>query len=211
MKKALILLMMGTCILQTSAREAKTASGDAVQPAIGASVVRLDETITFYCDIPEFPALFGKDMPVKLKALRPARTKEENLRILAFLNDLLFSKTKPVQTILLKGIERGTTFCLLADVEVDGRDLCDLLVEQNLAHKIVVVGEETAADSGSTPAVSEPQGSAAGGYVSSKSSKVFHKATCPHARRLDMSKAQTFATRDEAIKAGRRPCKTCNP
>jgi hypothetical protein len=211
MKKALILLLICTGTVWATDEPAETACGEAAQSAIAASIVRVDETITFYCDIPEFPPLFGQDMPVRLKMLRPARTAEENQKLLAFLNELLFSKTRPVQSVRLKDAERGTTFCLLADVEVDGRDLCDLLVERNLAHKIVVVGDSAAAESDNAPAAGEPDAEPAGGYVCSKSSKVFHKPTCSHAKRLDMSKAQTFATRDEAIKTGRRPCKTCNP
>lgn len=214
MKKALILLLICTAVTRATGeqtQETESASAEKMEAAVAASIIRLDETLTFYCDIPQFPALFGKDMPVRLKTLRPARTQEENRKLLAFLNELLFSKTRPVQSVLLKGIERGTSFCLMADVEVDGRDLCELLVQQNLAHKIVVVGDGPTADSENAVTVSQTDAPAAGGYVSSKSSKVFHKPTCPHAKRLDMSKAQTFATRDEAVKTGRRPCKTCNP
>lgn len=214
MKKALILLLICTAVTRATGeqtQETESASAEKTEAAVAASIIRLDETITFYCDIPQFPALFGKDMPVRLKTLRPARTQEENRKLLAFLNELLFSKTRPVQSVLLKGIERGTSFCLMADVEVDGHDLCELLVQQNLAHRIVIVGDRPADETDSAVTVAENDAPAPDVFVSSKSSKVFHKPTCPHAKRLDMSKAQTFATRDEAVKTGRRPCKTCNP
>ncbi len=46
-------------------------------------------------------------------------------------------------------------------------------------------------------------------YVGNKNSKVFHRPDCPSARRLK-SKVY-FDSREEAIEAGYRPCKRCNP
>ncbi|MHC5182087.1 MAG: Ada metal-binding domain-containing protein, partial [Planctomycetota bacterium] len=49
------------------------------------------------------------------------------------------------------------------------------------------------------------------GYVATRSSKIYHRTTCMHAKRMDASKAISFAQREDAEKTGRRPCKTCKP
>jgi hypothetical protein len=48
-------------------------------------------------------------------------------------------------------------------------------------------------------------------YVSSARSQVFHKADCPAAAKISPGNLVHYATRDEAIRAGKRPCKECNP
>jgi len=48
-------------------------------------------------------------------------------------------------------------------------------------------------------------------YVASKNSEVFHKPDCPSAARISAENRVTYETRDEAIAAGKRPCKRCNP
>jgi hypothetical protein len=48
-------------------------------------------------------------------------------------------------------------------------------------------------------------------YVASKNSKVFHKADCPSAKRILPKNLVTYATREDAVKAGKRPCERCNP
>jgi hypothetical protein len=53
----------------------------------------------------------------------------------------------------------------------------------------------------------EPQA----GYVGSKGSTVFHKSDCPWAKKILPKNLITFATRQEAIDAGKRPCKNCKP
>jgi micrococcal nuclease len=218
MKNALIPLIVSICSMSLPAEESAAAKNSPVTygQAVVSSILRLDENITFYCNIEGFPPLIGENMPVRIKSLKAAGTPQENQRLLVFLNGLLFSKDKPVKTIVLKEIERGRPFCLVADIEVDGRDLCDLLVEKNLARKIVEVNGSRPEDTSVEPedAAGKAAVSAAGEpltYIASKSSKVYHRSTCPHAKRLDMTKAITFSSSEEAAKTGRRPCKTCNP
>ena len=48
-------------------------------------------------------------------------------------------------------------------------------------------------------------------YVSSKNSQVFHSPQCRSAKRIKPENLITYSSREEAIKAGKRPCKVCKP
>lgn len=48
-------------------------------------------------------------------------------------------------------------------------------------------------------------------YVASKSSAVFHKPECRWAKNISDQNLVSYTSKDRAMKAGKRPCKTCNP
>jgi hypothetical protein len=48
-------------------------------------------------------------------------------------------------------------------------------------------------------------------YVASKNSNVFHKPDCRWAQKISPTNLVGYNSRDEAIRAGKRPCKWCNP
>jgi hypothetical protein len=48
-------------------------------------------------------------------------------------------------------------------------------------------------------------------YVASKNSSVFHKPDCRWAQNISQDNLVTYNSRNEAIQAGKRPCKLCNP
>lgn len=48
-------------------------------------------------------------------------------------------------------------------------------------------------------------------YVSSKYSIKFHRPDCKQALKIDPLIRVTFKTAKEAIDAGKRPCRLCNP
>ncbi len=48
-------------------------------------------------------------------------------------------------------------------------------------------------------------------YVSSKNSQVFHSPECRSAKRIKPENLVGYNSRDEAIQAGKRPCKVCKP
>lgn len=48
-------------------------------------------------------------------------------------------------------------------------------------------------------------------YVASKNSKVFHKPDCSSAKKISPKNLVGYNSRDEVLKAGRRPCKLCKP
>jgi len=67
-----------------------------------------------------------------------------------------------------------------------------------------------------SPAIPENQAktdveSTASGYLASKSSSIFHKPECRWAKNISEGNLVSYTSKDEAIKAGKIPCKTCNP
>ena len=48
-------------------------------------------------------------------------------------------------------------------------------------------------------------------FVASKNSKVFHAPNCSSAKRINPENLTGYNSRDEAIQAGKRPCKRCKP
>lgn len=95
------------------------------------------DSITF--DIPETPAIVGKNIVVRLRGID---TPELNKKTCA--NELMIAREakKLVHTLLtnaslinLHRIERGKYFRILADVEFDGQDLAEVLIKNRLAIK----------------------------------------------------------------------------
>jgi hypothetical protein len=48
-------------------------------------------------------------------------------------------------------------------------------------------------------------------YVASKSSNIFHRPDCRWAKNISPENLVKYKSREEAIKAGKRPCKSCRP
>jgi hypothetical protein len=48
-------------------------------------------------------------------------------------------------------------------------------------------------------------------FISSSNSNVFHKPGCRWAQNISKENLVIYQSKEEAIKAGKRPCKTCNP
>ena len=182
-------------------------------------VLNIDAACTLFCNIDAFPPLIGQNMPVRLEGVEMPAAGAVNGEVVAFLRQVLTPPApQATPSILLKNIRRGDTFSLTADIEIDGKDLAQRLVDKGLARRVLHLAaaaplqEPAAAAPAVVPQKAQPlAASPAGTFIASKSSKVFHRTTCPHAKRLDPAKAITFQTRQEAEQNGRRPCKTCNP
>jgi hypothetical protein len=103
---------------------------------------------------------------------------------------LVSSRKERIQSGPFAGIE-GTV------IKRSGKDT--LLVTVNFLQRGVSVAlEETAA-----PSVQS--------YVASVKSQFFHKAGCKSATTVLEKNLVHYATRDEAIAAGKTPCHECNP
>lgn len=69
------------------------------------------------------------------------------------------------------------------------------------------VGDGSATTSNQPAASKTPEG----GFIASKTSDVFHKFDCRWAQNISAENLVRYRTRDEAVKAGKRPCKFCSP
>ena len=78
--------------------------------------------------------------------------------------------------------------------------LTQLIVALILAGTLAVPG-------GAAPAAAQKQPA----YVASAKREPFHKPDCEWAKKISPANLETFKSRDEAIKAGHRPCKVCKP
>ncbi len=68
---------------------------------------------------------------------------------------------------------------------------------------------ETAAAPAPAPAESRAAGET--GYVAGRNGRTFHRADCPWAKGIDASTLVTYKTREEAVAAGKKPCRICKP
>lgn len=194
--------------------------------AEAAQVVQVLPDFCLVCNIRNYPPVVGEKMPVYIRGLQAAGTQADS-KVQTYLQTLLCKQPQdPNQAIVLKNIQRGETFCLIADIEINRRDIGDYLVEQGLVERILKapVSEQDAPPSTEPPAkqptVLQPKAPPAltiapgpmptQGYIASKGSRIFHRIGCPHINRIGEAQRMYFRTREEAA-SGRRPCKTCNP
>ncbi len=93
------------------------------------------DSITF--DIPETPAIVGKNIVVRLRGIDTPELKKktcpEETAIAQQAQKMVHTLLKGAKVINLHRIERGKYFRILADVEFDGQDLATVLINNKLA------------------------------------------------------------------------------
>ncbi len=179
-------------------------------------VHRIDASCVLFCDIDAFPPVIGQDIPVHLSGVELSEGEAVSSEVVAFFRDVLLAVDDDAPpSIVLRNIRRGDTFSLVADIEVNGSDLAQMLVDQGLARRAIQLVTEPAEQKPKGQAKTKPAQESAqneeDAYVASTSSRVFHRHDCSHAKRIDASRAVTFQTRQEATQSGRRACKMCTP
>lgn len=215
-----VFLFCSSVVFSQQSPETKT---DSFGDAVVTKALRVDAACRIYCDIADWPAIVGSEIPVQIRGLEPQA--EFSLTVRTFILDTLTAAAKTTDAnnpaapaIQLKYIQRGQTFCLIADVAVDGNDLGQMLIDRGYAKKLIVPQNAEPATQ-ALPAASEsekqntssPAAALAEGYLSSKSSKVFHKPTCTHAKRIKENTKVVYKTKEDAVASGRRPCLACKP
>ncbi len=93
------------------------------------------DSITF--DIPETPAIVGKNIVVRLRGIDTPELKKKTCASESIIareaKELVHTLLKNASIINLHRIDRGKYFRILADVEFDGQDLAEILVKNKLA------------------------------------------------------------------------------
>jgi hypothetical protein len=70
----------------------------------------------------------------------------------------------------------------------------------------------TSKSSSQNPTETDKRSPSAGhGYVASNGSDIFHKRDCRWAKNISPENVVTYQSREQAVKAGKRPCKWCKP
>lgn len=177
-------------------------------------VYKGEDVYSFRCDVKDWPAIIGQDVPVRVAgvelpgivAQQPAPNKFFERQTVKFLNDFL----KDAKTIELKNIRRGKDFCLVADVIADSNSLADVLIKKGFAKRTdkTILRVKPNIKKVIETKILAPENTT---WLASSNSKVFHTSKCSFAKRMKKGTAIQFPTREKAIETGRRPCKTCKP
>jgi len=83
--------------------------------------------------------------------------------------------------------------------------------QAHLAHSEVYTEKERGYSETVRPPAPIAPAEVSGGFVASVNSQVFHKPGCKSAAKISPKNLVRYATRDEAIQAGKRPCAECQP
>lgn len=193
----------------TRKRAMKTYGGGQV-----AAVSKCEEIFSFRCDIKGWPAIIGKDIPVRIAGIEmPDIVAQQGVPNKFFQQQsmkFLAAYLKNAKKIELANIRRGTDFCLIADVIADNNSLAEVLIKKGLAKKAEKITLSNKPNikkiiESKTPA---PKNTT---WLASSNSKIFHTSNCSFAKRLKKDSTIIFPTRIKATETGRRPCKTCKP
>ena len=159
------------------------------------------------------PPIIGQDIPVTIKNIEPpfivADQNTPNKFFELQVKKFLEAKLAKAENISLERIQRGLSFCLVADITLDGKNLARLLVEEDLARPSLMPEKNNKTRQSRRPKISQtnirqnrrtaptqkqqPQNSAI--FVASKNGKVFHKTNCSHAKRISPENIVRFKTR----------------
>ena len=131
---------------------------------------------------------------------------------LARKNDFYFKadvwKTEPVmQAVSVKSMPTKVTDVVLEQVEtfIHAYVAANPPGTRPSAPKDITVKPEKPTKPDAKPIVAEYK------YIASKNSKVFHKPDCRWAKRIKPANLVGYNSRNEAIEAGKKPCKSCQP
>jgi len=182
-------------------------AGIKIMPGIAGNILNIDE-LRVYIDMLKFADsqqyVFRVQASVS-REVRLARTSNFSLRADVW-------KTEPVmQAVSAENMPAKVTNVVLEQVEAF---ICAYLIanppdKQPADARTTDTVSQTAQRQQARPAAKPLV--AKYNYVASKNSKVFHKPECSSAKRILPKNLVGYNSRDEALKAGRRPCKQCKP
>lgn len=101
-------------------------------------IVKIYDGDTFFINIDKTLDVFGKNLGIRIKGvdtpeIRGKCSQEKFKAILA--KEYLKQSLEKANCIILKNLERGKYFRVLADLYINGENIADKLLEQNLAVK----------------------------------------------------------------------------
>ena len=186
-------------------------------------VIKVHEDYAVNCDIKDWPEIIGSDIKVIIKGIEPPdivlNGGKPNVFFKLQLKKFMQKAFDDAEYIKLEDIERAKTFALKAVIILDGKSLAELLIDAGLA-RIKVPGitipkapNQVEAETARPVITEQPKQKTKinEALIASKSSKVYHKASCSSAKRITQDNLVSFVSKKHAEQTGRRPCKICKP
>ena len=126
-------LFLTACGLTTAPDQEKRYYSDSIRIS---KIISIYDGDTFRADIEHWPEIVGSRMPIRVRGidtpeLRGKCQSEKDLARKA--KETSVSLLRSASVVELRNIERGKYFRLVADVYVDGRNLGQLLMNQDFA------------------------------------------------------------------------------
>jgi micrococcal nuclease len=101
------------------------------------NIVKIYDGDTFFCNIPNVPDLFGKNIGVRIAGIDTPELRSKNIKetILAVkAKSYLYGLIANANIIELKNTRRDKYFRILADVYVDGKNVSEIMIKEKLAY-----------------------------------------------------------------------------
>ena len=124
----IILILLNSIIVESNAEDYSDVSVS--------RIIKVIDGDTFRVDINEFPDIIGKNIRIRILGIdapeingKCAFEKELAIKARDFVQILLDN----ADSVILKNLDRGNFFRLLAEVIVDGKNLGELLIAKDLA------------------------------------------------------------------------------
>jgi hypothetical protein len=119
----------------------------------------------------------------------------------------VWKKGSPMQAVSVKSMPAKVTDVVLEQVEefTQSWRAANPRSSRPSATNDITVKPEKLTKPDTKPIVAEHK------YIASKNSKVFHKSDCRWVKRISAKNLISYSSKNEAIEAGKRPCKSCNP
>lgn len=156
--------------------------------------------VVIKCNIKNFPPVIGKDICVKIDGVKTLDDANDFTR--KEIKTFLFKTLKGSKVVVLKNLQRGKSFCIIADVYCDGKNLAQQLMEKGYAEK---------AERDSVEKIETEKADNDNVFLGSKNSKVFHKKGCHWTHNISDENRVEYKSRQDAISQDKRPCKACKP
>lgn len=101
-------------------------------------IVRVVDGDTFYCNISQWPKILGDNIGIRVNGIDTPEMRgspPEVKKLARQAKTIVYNELTTAKTVILKNIKRGKYFRVVADVECDGKDLAQVLIDAGLAKR----------------------------------------------------------------------------
>lgn len=105
---------------------------------IVSEILRVYDGDTFFCNISQWPKILGENIGIRINGIDTPemRGSPPEVKVLAEMaKAIVYKRLSAANMVVLKNIKRGKYFRVVADVEADGQDLAQILIDAGLAKR----------------------------------------------------------------------------